>query len=418
MKNFFKNQSQKISAIISDPTQMGRKNKSGSSGQPADDNGTNTGSKRGRDSGDKSGLTPDEKVTKNIHGKDKSLTETNSSMNSSVSNENNDNLAAPAATLVQNMDMTGSGGDSGVTHVSPGASPNKQNPVVPLANEQQTVNNSNSNVACNNYRESSLLGSETEDDDLPPLTTEDEEQLRRQSDPTATDEPATKKTKSFAEAAKQKRAFEILYVHKGTKERAAIDKETFYKLMDKYQNRALVKGMNGETFPDNILWHSWSKGRGLVAVEDKETSDYFIKEVAVLKVNKMVFRAWHRDQASEGKLVSVWLAGNGYSQFGPDQLTGALRRQNDLKGQVTGAKFSNVGKGGRLLLFFADKTLWTELLARSTTATGGKAVLKLGTFRVVAQLSRSVPTVEGLSLGGPEEAAGTSSGAKAGCSED
>ena len=397
---------------------MGRKNKSGSSGQPADGNGNTTGSKRIRDVGDKSGLTPDEKVTKNDHGKDKTLTEINRSKNSNDSNEDNDNLAASAAPLAQNMDTTGDGGDSGGPQASPRASPNEQNLVVPMANEQQTVNKFNSNVASNNYRDSSHLGSETEEEDLPPLTTEDEEQLRRQSDPTATDEPAAKKSKSFAEAAKQKRAYEILYVHKGTKERAAIDKETFYKLMDKYQYRALVKSMDGETFPDNILWHSWSKGRGLVAVEDKETSDYFIKELSVLKVNKLVFRAWHRDQASEGKLVSVWLAGNSYTQFGPDKLAGALLRQNGFKGQITGAKFSNVNKGGRLLLFFADKTLWTELLARSTTATGGKAVLKLGTFRVVAQLSRSVPTVEGLSLGGPEEAAGTSSGAKAGCSED
>ena len=110
-----------------------RKNKSGLSGfsrLPANDNRNNTGSKWVWDSRDKSGLTPDEEVTKNIHGKDKSLTEIKNSMKSSVSNEKNDNLASLVCYAGYHMDSTG-GGDSGGNQTSPGASPNKQTLLCP-----------------------------------------------------------------------------------------------------------------------------------------------------------------------------------------------------------------------------------------------------------------------------------------------
>ena len=393
----------------------GRKNQPGSSGEPTGGNENTTGSKRVRDSGDKSGLTPDEKVTKNTHGKTNSriTSDNNCSSENSGSTKENNNVTYASVVDSGNSNSANTDVDEAVASQAPSESP--EGLADTETNEQESMVTDNVN-SCTNYRNSNTVVSDSEDD-LNPLTREDEEQLRRQSDPTAElDEPPTKKSKSFADAAKQKRAFEILYVHKGDKERAAIEKDTFYKLMDKLQGQALDKVLEGETFPNNILWYSWSKGRGLVAVEDKETSDHLIKELSVLKLGKQVFRAWHRDQTSEGKLVSIWLAGNGTARFKAEQITKALLKQNNLTGQVTGEKFTNVGKGGRLLIFFADKTLWNNLLARNTSATGGKVVLKLGTFRVVAQLSRSVPTVEALSLA--DEAAGTSSGVEAGCSKD
>ena len=391
---------------------MGRKNKSGSSGQPADGNGTNTGSKRIRDSGDKSGLTPDEKVTKNVHGKN----------NLSITSENNDSIGENHSSSETNdityAKVVSGGQDSNSANskvVKAVASVSAETPGE-RANEREGMDTS-STPSCTNYRDSHIAGSET-DDDLNPLTEEAEEQLRQESDPTATLEPAPKKARTFAEAAKPKKAYEILYVHKGTKERAAIEKDVFYKLMDKYQSKSMDKVFEDITFPNKLLWHSWKDGRGLVAVGDKETSDYFIKELSVLKVGKDVFRAWHRNQVSEGKLVSVWLAGNGYARFKPEHIIKALLKQNGLEGQATGAKFKVQGKGGKLLIFFADKNLWAGLLAQSTSATGGKAVLRLGSFQVVAQLSRDAPTVEALSLEGSDDTSRAFPGVKAGCSKD
>ena len=394
---------------------MGRKKQSGSSGQPADGNENITGSKRVRDSGDKSGLTPDEKVTKNVHGKN----------NLNITNENNDSIGEKHSSSETNdttyAKVVRGGQDSGsanskvvkavasVSAETPGDNPE------PETNEQEGME-TNTNPSCTNYRDSHTTGSESEED-LNPLSEEAEEQLRQENDPMATLEPAPKKAKTFAEATKQK-AYEILYVQKGTKERMAIEKDVFYKLMDKYQSRSMDKVFEDITFPNKLLWHSWKDGRGLVAVGDKETSDYFIKELSVIKVGKDVFRAWHRDQVSEGKLVSVWLAGNGYARFKPEHIIKALKKQNDLEGQATGAKFKGQGKNGKLLIFFADKNLWAGLLARSTSATGGKAVLRLGSFQVVAQLSRDAPTVEALSLEGTDDTTRAFPGVKAGCSKD
>ena len=393
---------------------MGRKNKSGSSGQPADGNGNNTGSKRVRDSGDKSGLTPDEKVTKNVHGKDNSNTTNESNVAIPVIHGSPKETNDTYANVVSGQHSSGSDQPAGTVAIPvvPTRTPTKRSDPVTHGHEGMETDSSSTN-----YRDSHNLGSESEED-LNPLPQEDEEQLRRESDPTASLEPATKKAKTYADAATQKKAFEILYVHKGTKERTAIEKDVFYKLMDSYQSKSLFKVLEGAEFPDKILWHSWKDGRGLVAVGDKETSEYFIKELSSIKVGKEVFRAWHRDQASEGKLVSIWLAGSAYCRFKPEQLTKALLKQNDLKGQAAGAKFKGPGKGGRLLIFFADKDLWAGLLAQSSSATGGKVVLRLGSFQVLAQLSRDAPTVEALSLGEADDNSRSLSGVKAGCSKD
>ena len=411
---------------------MGKKTKKGGPGGPAGSSPpTNTGSKRTRDAEEKTGLTPEEKVTKtkkypskyksctntsDISDSGETPTDSDLKQNDSIM-EANDDLGASASRVDQHSVNAQTSGVATVASASVKVTPNQRAETEtqePEQMESQTIQN----VSSTNYRDSSNIVTESEDEDLLPLTQAEEEQLRRKSDPTVEkDEPAAKKAKSFSEAAKSKRAYEILYLHKGDKERKAIDRDMFYKIMDKYQGRALNKVLEGQNFPDNILWHSWSEGRGLVATGDKETSEYFIKEISALKMGKAVYRAWHRDQVSEGKLVSVWLAGSSYANFGPARILEALMKQNGLAGQSTGVKYTKVTKEGRVLIFFADKTLWDGLLARSTSATGGRAALKLGSFQVVAQLSRNVPTVEGLSLGEPT-AAGTSTGAKAGCSKD
>ena len=180
-----------------------------------------------------------------------------------------------------------------------------------------------------------------------------------------------------APAAKALKGYEILYIHQGKDERGPIPKETFHKLWDRFQTLVVDQVLQGQDVPDEINWRSWSQGRGLVSVKDKATSDYVCQVIGQIKIKKNTFRAWHRGEFSEGKLVTGFLEGTWAKHLTPDKIMQALIRQNKLKGRFTGT-LSKVEDHGRLLKFFADPELWADLLARRQSQGSTKVRLKVG----------------------------------------
>ena len=199
--------------------------------------------------------------------------------------------------------------------------------------------------------------------------------------------PPPKKT--WATIAKPKvQAFEVLYVHQGQKERTPIPRETFTKLYDKINAIVLQKVMDGESVPDEILWRSWKDGRGLIAVKDKETSEFMCQIIGKIVIQQNSFRAWHRGEFGTGRLVTTHLEGNSFKIFGKDKLMDALLVQNKLPGRHTGSTITTTDNG-RLLRFFADKDLWEALVSRRENKESSKLWLKLGVTPVKLALSKA-----------------------------
>ena len=151
---------------------------------------------------------------------------------------------------------------------------------------------------------------------------------------------------------------------------------------------ASIKLLSGEEIPDRILWRSWKDGRGLIAVEDKETSDAVCKLIGQIQIQKTSFRAWHRGEFGEGRLVTCHLEGNVWKDYTKDTLMDLLLKQNKLPGRYTGAIITATDCG-RLLKFFADKDLWEELLARRQSSSHSRLLLKLAWNQIRLQLSKA-----------------------------
>ena len=150
----------------------------------------------------------------------------------------------------------------------------------------------------------------------------------------------------------------------------------------------------GPEVPPVVLWHSWSEGRGLVAVANKETSDLFCQEIDKVSWRGMTFRAWHRQEFSEGRLVTGHLMGTATQRFKGDQIMRILFSQNKLQGQHKGVKVSMTTQG-TLIRFFADPELWEDLLRRRPNQEGNRVDLTMAWVTVRFNLSRNLPEAAG-----------------------
>ena len=226
---------------------------------------------------------------------------------------------------------------------------------------------------------------ETEDKELDNLSKDELEEIERKElgngeDPDGDSpegEPKAKKP-TWASVAKPKvKCFEVLYVHHGEDERLPILKEQFFKLFDRMNAGIIAKILDGKVVPDRVVWHSWSKGRGLIATADKETSDFIIGLVQETKLQKASFRAWRSSEFGHGRLATGHLKGNSTKSFSHDEIMKCIISQNSLKGQYVGVTFTDTPHG-RVLRFYANKEMWTDLLAKRESQGTSKVWLKCG----------------------------------------
>ena len=239
---------------------------------------------------------------------------------------------------------------------------------------------------------------ESGDEELGDLTKEEIEDIEKKQLETGenvgdNEEPKAKKP-TWASVAKPKvKCFEVLYIHHGEEERLPILKEQFYKLYDRINTAVLEQILQGVEVHNNVVWRSWSKGRGLVATADKETSDFICNLVKNTKIQKTCFRAWHSSEFGRGKLVTGHLEGNATKSFSHENIMKIIMINNKLKGSYTGVKFTDTDRG-RLLQFFASKELWDDLLARREVQGTSKVRLKMGISPILFTLSKPKKAAE------------------------
>ena len=259
---------------------------------------------------------------------------------------------------------------------------NTKSVVTEIPKSPASVTNALENTHILSEEQEKLL--ESSDVELEDLTREEESEIQAEI-LGESDEPPAKK--SYASTVAKKKAFEVLYIHLGTNERSPIGREQFQKLYDRLQTQVLDRILKGENPPDRVLWRSWSKGRGLVATEDKETSEFICDLVKTTTLQKQNFRAWHRGEFGFSRLVTGHLEGNSMKSFSHDNVMLILMKQNKLSGEYTGVKFTD-SESGRLLKFFANKEMWEDLMSRRSNMASSKVRMKLGISPVTFTLSK------------------------------
>ena len=136
--------------------------------------------------------------------------------------------------------------------------------------------------------------------------------------------------------------------------------------------------LNEVAVPEGMcLWKRWKDGRGLICVKDEETSEFMCKLINETKIKGNEFRAWHRGEFGEGRLVTAFLNGPAFQRTSGEDIVKLVFKQNKLPGRSTGV-LTKDSTDGRLLRFFADKTLWEHLLSLRTSKTNRKIKLLLG----------------------------------------
>ena len=159
--------------------------------------------------------------------------------------------------------------------------------------------------------------------------------------------------------------------------------------------------LEGENVPgDGVLWKKWTQGRGLICVNDKESSDFVIELVSETKVKGKGFKAWKRGEFGEGRRVTGYLRGNAHKGRTGDQLMVMLVKFNKLVGNYTGVTMKDK-EDGRELRFYADSVLWKDLVSRlpikSKSGDRNKLRLRLGLgfakFKLWREKSNPAPNV-------------------------
>ena len=232
-----------------------------------------------------------------------------------------------------------------------------------------------------------------EDNELGDLSQEEEQAIAQKAMEVDGDETGAnvQPPKTYAKAANPApaiRGFEVIYVHYGTKERAALSEALFYKLWDRIDTMTVGMIVNGEEVPDGMcLWKRWKQDRGLICVKDEESSKFVCKLVNQTKVKGHSFRAWHRGEFGEGRLVTGFLGGSTFQSRSGEDIVKVLFKQNSLRGRTTGVVTKD-DQEGRLLKFFADKELWQDLMSRRVSEANRKVKLKCGLSPKIFILSK------------------------------
>ena len=242
-----------------------------------------------------------------------------------------------------------------------------------------------------------LLDSDDEDMDLD----EEKEEAIAKDELGLTEKSEDKGKKSYANAAAKSelRGYEVLYIHSGVKDRSPIEEDEFFKLWDRMDFKTMDLMLEDETVPgDGVLWKKWTQGRGLICVKDKESSDFVKKLVSETKVKGKTFKAWHRGDFGEGRLVTGYLRGNAFKGRTGDQLMTLLVRCNKLAGKHTGVLMKDKDDG-REFRFFANPVMWKDLVSR-LPGKQPKLKLKLGLGMPMFKLSKE--------KGAPKASTGTS----------
>lgn len=341
--------------------------------------GSRAKKKRNRDSTAPTGLTPEEKLPKPSGGLGPgNKMEPRVALASNIKPNNN---AEPSGE-VQTLEPAGcsESKDAGQERAAPSNSP-----IHPpsLYRERGPYQSESECVSDHNNSGSIQL---SEDEELVDLTEEEETKIGDQFAELTVGNPKAN-PRSYASKATKVRGHEVLYIHPGQKERSPLSKELFYKVWDKLQGEVVELLLKGENPPTNVLWHSWSQQRGLIAVGDAETSKAITQMIAKISIKTQKFRAWKRGEFGEGRLVTAFFAGNGLKLWGGDKLMELLKSQNKILGNHVGVKTTDSDKG-RKIIFFADPVMWRDLTQRATPLAKHKVVLRLGLSQFVFHLSR------------------------------
>ena len=210
------------------------------------------------------------------------------------------------------------------------------------------------------------------------------------------DQPPSKRQATYAAVASAAGsaplwAHGVLTIHSGWETRQALLRQFF----DAFVSRISLLGMGGDQaggLLNDVLWTTFTDGRGLMPVNSEE---------ALCRIQGWInnyphnanrgYHAWRRDEFHPGHLVTYHLPGPLRAwDVSRATLMAEIMRRNNLPGRITSLSLTiNKKRTGKILRFFADKTLKEELLRRHAQNHGQGVPLRASWWVI-----RCIPTRE------------------------
>jgi hypothetical protein len=222
--------------------------------------------------------------------------------------------------------------------------------------------------------------------------------LDRSNESLASSDPSYAKSQNptyAAKTAKQLEAAErVLIVHSGTNETLELTETQFNAIMSEIEKQDFIAAVKKTPTP-KIKWCKYSQfgDKGFIGVQDDINATLVIDAVARICIGGIGFRAWCIEDLEPKNLVSIHIS-LFQSSLGAPLIMEGIMAANTLKGAANRAWI--VSDGGwdyvtrapyDTLKFFADKTLFDDLLLRLSGDKGRHIYLTVGTGERQAFLS-------------------------------
>jgi hypothetical protein len=214
--------------------------------------------------------------------------------------------------------------------------------------------------------------------------------LDRSNESLASSDPSYAKSQNptyAAQTAKQLEAAErVLMVHSGTEETLELTETQFNAIMGEIEKQAFIAAVKKMPVP-KIKWCKFSQfgDKGFIGVQDDTNAELVINAIARICIGGIGFRAWCIEDLEPKNLVSIHIS-KFQSGLGAPLIMEGIMAANTLKGAANRAWI--VLDGGwdyvtrapyDTLKFFADKTLFDDLLLRLSGDRGRRIYLTVGT---------------------------------------
>ena len=210
------------------------------------------------------------------------------------------------------------------------------------------------------------------------------------------DQPPPKRQATYAAVASAAgsaplRAHGVLTIHSGWETRRPLSRNFFDAFISRISQLGLGGAHDGGVLND-VLWTTFTDGRGLIAVNSEEALHRIQRWINNHPDNATRgYRAWRRDEFHPGHLVTCHLPGPLRAwEFSRATLMAEIMRRNSLPGRITSLSLTvNKKRTGKILRFFADKTLKEELFRRNAQNNGQGVPLRASWWMI-----RCVPARE------------------------
>jgi hypothetical protein len=163
------------------------------------------------------------------------------------------------------------------------------------------------------------------------------------------------------------RAEEVVYVFSGLTEQLPLSQTHWERILDNIQDQALVLQIKGDPSPE-YKYSKFSKlsDKGFLGVASPEQAVLIVQAVSRITIGGVRFRGWREHELMTKHLVTIEIRNElARCKGGVATIVEAMIKRNSLKGETLSAWIENgLTPAYKVFKFFADDILHQELLNR------------------------------------------------------